>query len=192
MDRLDLIKQACQWVESKGSNTRDGCKVTTRVKWANWDRKEFSPAMCVLWWGEVHDKSADGYDTFWIPQPDTWIDRVSTQLHATPDWVRAFIEQCHTGFVRPERYSANITFDVIEGQHKNPRIEWKHECADTSTLLPEAVYCLEKYGTPKDVKNVVPYYTKDPPIDQYRSKMIRTVYDLFEALQATNQLPVQE
>ena len=192
MDRLDLIKQACQWVESKGLNTRDGCKVTTQVRWADWDRKEFSPAMCVLWWGEVHDKSVDGYDTFWIPQPDTWIDRVSTRLHAKPDWVRTFIEQCHTGFVRPERYSMNITFDVIEGQHKNPQIEWKHERADASTLLPEAVYCLEKYGIPKDVKNTVPYYTKDPPIDQYRSKMVRTVYDLFEALQVTNQLPVQE
>jgi len=190
MDRLDLIRRACQWVESKGLNTRDGCKVTTKVRWADWDKKEFSPVMCVLWWGEVHRKAEDGYDTFWIPQPDVWIDRVATHLQVTPDWVRMFAEQCNTGFVRPERYSAIVTFDIIEGENRNPRIEWRHEPADTSSLLSEAVYCIEKYGHMKNEKNTTPYYTKNPPIDHYRSKVTRSVYDLFEALQTTDQLPV--
>lgn len=192
MDRLKSIVEACSWVAAKGTGSRDGCKVTTHVRWADWDKKEFSPAMCVLWWGEVGKNAKDGYDTFWIPSPDTWVQRVANVLQTTPEWVLSFVEQCSTGFVRPERYSATITFDYIEGENKNPRIEWRHEPVDTSQLMPEVVYCIENYGHVKGEKNTIPYYTKNPPINHYSSKTVKAVYDLFEALKVTDRLTIQK
>ena len=183
MERLEKIKEACHWVASKGAGSRDGCKVTTRVKWADWDAKEFSPAMCVLWWSEVK-KRPDGYNTFWIPRPETWIDIVAEELGVGASWVETFVKQCTSGVEAPTSWTLTVTFDGTGiGYLKNPRIDWKRNDGKNGDLFPESEWVISTYGTqPPAVK--IPYWTKNPPVNLYKSKLGEAVYDLFCALEA--------
>ena len=183
-ERLNVIRDACEWVSSKGRDSRDACKVSLSVKWADWDKKLFSPAMCVLWHNEVL-KGGGSYETFHIPSPEEWISRTASALGASNDWVRTFVEQCNMSTVDHEKWTASVTFDGLDGyQLKNPRIEWKKEQRFIQ-ILPEVQYCREMFGLPEK-KNALPYWTKNPPIGLYERKLIDAVRDLFEAREAHN------
>ena len=178
-ERLSIILEACEWVSSKGRGTRDACKVSLSVKWADWDRKLFSPAMCVLWRNEVL-KRGGGYETFWIPSPEEWISRTAAALGSTDDWVRTFVEQCNMNPEQHEKWTVSVTFDGPDGYRlKNPRIEWK-KTEESIQVLSEVKSCREAFGGPA-VKNTLPYWTKDPPIETYERKLLDVVRDLFEA-----------
>lgn len=192
---LEKIKVACDWVNSKGKGSKDSVKVTTQVKWADWTRKWFSPAMAVLWYSEVHGSNDNAYDTFWIPDNSTWINKVAVFLGVTEEWVVDFVNQCYTK-CSPEQYSFTITFDGlgsdIRGSYsniclKNPKLELTKTDKNLK-ILEEVKYCLEHYG---DVSKgaVAPYWTKNPPIDMYRTKLIEAAYDLFAAMEAANKIP---
>lgn len=185
-DRLDLIRSACDWVGLKGGGGRDSCRVSTGVRWADWDRKVFSPAMCVLWWGEVRSRGEDGYETFWIPPAEEWISRVARHLGTDEGWVQRFVDQCYTGAVSPEQHTLTITFEGVDGYRlSSPRMEWKRKEAIVTGLEIEALHCLEKYGDGNmRNKTEVPYWTLDAPVKLYESKVVSAVYDLFTAFEA--------
>jgi len=183
-ERLNVIRDACEWISSKGRNSHDACKVSLSVKWADWDRKLFSPAMCVLWRAEVL-KSDDSYETFRIPSPGEWISRTASAFGTSDDWVRTFVEQCNMSTADHEKWTVSVTFDGPDGYRlKNPRIEWRKEQRSVQ-VLPEVQYCREMFGLPEK-KNVLPYWTKNPPIDLYEKKLIDAVCDLFAARAADN------
>ena len=187
MERLERIVEACKWVASKGAGSRDGCKVSTRVKWADWDKKEFSPAMCVLWWSEVKKKD-DGYDTFRIPPAEEWISRVAHALDAPEEWVVKFADQCYNAGTHPDKWTFSVTFDGVDGVRlRNPKVEWKKLPTDESEILPEVSAVLESYGA-HPPRPLPEYWTKNPPIDMYREKLVSVAYDLFCALDSAGRL----
>lgn len=186
-ERLKKIAAACEWVSSKGG----GVTVTTRVRWADWERKRFSPAMAVLWHLSVVcvDSPKDGYDTFRIPNTDAWIDLIAGHLQVDPAWVRDFVDQCHNGVAVPRRIAVTVTFDGFEpdptGNYsnfalRNPRVEWKDRPEVAGGLLPEVQHCIDKYGEP-DRSRRMPYWTKAPPVAQYQRKLLDAVLNLFWA-----------
>jgi hypothetical protein len=182
---LDTIFAACEWVSLKGKGSRDACKVSTAVKWADWDKKIFSPAMCVLWWGETR-RNEDGYDTFWIPQPEAWHGKVAKHLNMSEEWVKAFVEQCHRGNAS-SRWTLEVTFEGERDYHLvNPKIDLRQEKINEE-LFPETVACLQAYS-PQQSLAKVPYWTKNPPVDLYRSKLLGAVYDLYSATEASKNI----
>lgn len=183
-ERLNIIRDACEWISAKGRGSRDACKVSLSVKWADWDKKLFSPAMCVLWRSEVL-KSGDSYETFCIPPSEEWISRIAFTLDVTNDWVKTFVEQCNMSDVIREKWAVSVTFDGPDGYRlKNPRIEWRKE-QESIQFLPEVQYCRETFGLPEK-KNALPYWTNNPPIDLYERKLVDAARDLFEARTAKN------
>jgi hypothetical protein len=188
MDSLtSVIREACEWVSSKGNGGRDSCKVSTDVRWADWDKKVFSPAMCVLWWGEVKSRGVDGYDTFWIPRPETWTDKVAGHLKTSHEWVTSFVDQCHGGTQPAGRWTVTVSLDDIDDlQVRNPKVEWRHEDPPQVELSPEAKYCIERYGNTSKKDAPPPYWTKDPPVELYSSKLIRAAADLHSAIRAAD------
>lgn len=183
---MSKIIDACEWVSSKGGGTA----VTTAVKWCDWGRKKFSPAMAVLWYSEVHAKN-DGYDTFRIPDRTLWIPKIAEFLNVEHTWVKDFVEQCYNGVVRPARYTLSVTFDGFDadpsGSYSNvalrsPQIAWKQEEELSGPLFPEAEECIRRYSR-KDMPKRAPYWTKSPPVSMYEGKVISAVYDLFCALE---------
>ena len=183
-ERMNIIRGACEWVSSKGRGSRDACGVSLSVKWADWDKKLFSPAMCVLWRDEVL-KCGSEYETFWIPPPEEWISRTASVLKVDHNWMRTFVEQCNMSSSRREKWTVSVTFDGSEEYHlKNPRIEWKKE-EELIQFLPEVSLCHEMFGFPEK-KDPAPYWTKNPPVDLYEKKLIAATRDLFEARVATN------
>jgi hypothetical protein len=184
MERLDRIMEACQWVNSKGAGTRDACKVTTRVRWANWDKKEFSPVMCVLWYSETR-KEGNEYDTFWIPSPDAWIARVAHYLGTTEEWVKQFVDQCSNSSIRPWQWDLKVSFLESEsGKVCRPQIVWEKVELPTTDVFPESIFCLKNYGDKVEDRQQVPYWTKNPPVELYENKLLSAVRDLFEARKA--------
>jgi len=184
--RLDKIIGACEWISAKGG----GASVTTSVKWCDWGRKQFSPAMAVLWYSEVSQKN-DGYDTFRIPDSNVWVPKISEFLLADEQWVRDFVDQCYNGVVCPTRYTLSVMFDGFDKDHsgsysnvrlRSPRIEWKQDEEVVGPLLPEAEECIRRYESKKKPARA-PYWTKDPPVALYEGKLISAVYDLFCALE---------
>ena len=183
-ERLSIIRDACDWISSKGKGSRDACRVSLSVKWADWDKKLFSPAMCVLWHSEVL-KRGGGYETFWIPPPEEWIARTASVLGVTEDWVRTFVEQCNMSSTNRERWTVSVTFDGLDGYRlKNPRVEWK-KSEDSIQFLPEARSCHEMFGSPEK-NSTLSYWTKNPPVELYERKLIDAARDLFDARAATN------
>lgn len=188
---LEKINTACEWLNAK-SNNKNAPKVTTQVKWADWDRKLFSPAMAVLWYSEVCRHENNAYNTFWIPNTSTWVEKVSKYLDTTHDWVETFVNQCHNGTHQSQQYTLTVTFDGVGNDIKNtysnavlknPRLEWK-KTSNNESLLNEAKHCIEKYGGNSNELPAIPYWTKNPPIKDYESKLISAAYDLFTAIQA--------
>jgi len=183
VDRFNVIREACEWVSSKGSGGRDSCRVSTDVRWADWDKKTFSPAMCVLWWGEVKSRGVDGYDTFWVPPPETWIGKAAGHLGTSVEWVESFVRQCVGGSSPPGRWAVVVSLD--DGDDlcaRNPVVEWKYAPPVEVDLTPEAAYCIEKYGGAEKRPPTVPYWTKDPPVELYRSKLVGVAHDLITAV----------
>ncbi len=187
---LERIKTACDWVNTKGKGSKDTTKVTTQVKWADWERKWFSPAMAVLWYSEVHRSGENAYDTFWIPDNSTWIRKVASYLEVTEEWVETFANQCYTK-CPPEQYTFSITFDGLgpdsSGAYnnvslKNPKLEFKRTDINAE-MSEEAKYCVDNYG---DVSSGVsiPYWTKNPPVEVYKGKLMQAAYELFAAMEA--------
>jgi hypothetical protein len=188
---LEKIKVACDWVNAKGKGSKDTVKVTTQVKWADWERKWFSPAMAVLWYSEVHQSGENAYDTFWIPDNATWVSKVATYLGVAEEWVESFVKQCYTK-CPPEQYSFTITFDGlgadIAGTYsniclKNPKFEFNKTNVNVE-MLEEAQYCIEHYGDLSQGKEMQ-YWTKNPPISMYQGKLMQAAYELFAAMQAS-------
>jgi len=191
---LEKIKTACEWLHSKSNGDKNVTKVTTQVKWADWDRKYFSPAMAVLWYSEVHRLENNTYNTFLVPDSATWISKVANYLETSEDWVRDFVNQCHNGLSQPEQYTLSVTFDGLGSDHKNtysniklknPRLEWKRIEPNNDNLLIEAKYCLETYGNSSKELPAIPYWTKNPPLKNFESKVVDAVFDLFSAIQAS-------
>lgn len=181
--RIEMIRTACQWVDNKDKSV----SVTTGVRWADWQRKKFSPAMCVLWWNDVQQRN-DGYDTFRIPSSDLWVPKVASYLDVSEDWVLKFVEQCYNGFEKLEKQRFIVSFDSFETRGvANFRFELDKVGDSTEKTLPEAEFCLMTY--PSDHKSPVkqPYWTKNPPIELYRQKLFAAAFDLFEALKAAEE-----
>ncbi len=187
---LEKIKIACDWINSKGKGSKDSTKVTTQVKWADWDRKWFSPAMAVLWYSEVHASGSNTYETFVIPDSSTWVGKVAHYLGVTEEWVNNFVNQCYAKYPS-ERHSFTITFDGLGLDHagtysnirlKNPKLEFNRENIQIEAL-EEAKYCLEHYGDISQGKEI-PYWSNNPPIEAYRAKLMQAAYELFAAMEA--------
>jgi hypothetical protein len=66
---------------------------------------------------------------------------------------------------------------------KNPKFEFKKASINVE-MLEEVKYCLENYG---DVSTgvSVPYWTKNPPVEMYKAKLMKASYELFAAMQAS-------
>lgn len=187
---LEKIKIACDWVNSKGKGSKDATKVTTQVKWADWDRKWFSPTMAVLWYSEAHASDNNTYETFVIPDNSTWVSKVAVYLGVSEDWVIDFVNQCYAK-CQPEQYSFTITFDGLKSdlggtysniRLNNPKLEFNKKNNDVQ-ILEEAKYCLEHYGDISQGKEI-PYWTSNPPIELYRAKLMQAAYELFAAMEA--------
>ena len=189
-DVLEKIKIACDWVNSKGKGSKDATKVTTQVKWADWDRKWFSPAMAVLWYSEAHASDNNTYETFVIPDNSTWVNKVANYLGVTEEWVINFVDQCCAKFPS-ERYSFTITFDGLGPDNagtysnirlRNPKFDF-NKIHTNIEPLEEVKYCLEHYGDISQGKEA-PYWTNNPPIEMYRAKLMQAAYELFAAMEA--------
>lgn len=182
-ERLEKIIEACSWLLSKNTVARDSVTITTHVKWADWQRKRFSPVMAVLWRGEAQ-KNPDGYDTLWIPPSDSWHRRVAEHLHVDEAWVAEFVDQCYRG--SSERYTMRVTFDGLSHDGtsiKNPKISWERSGVENVKITPEAKHCLENY-CPEPTSHKIPYWTKNPPVEMYKRKLFAAAYDLFSAMNA--------
>lgn len=193
-DVLEKIKIACDWVNSKGKGSKDATKVTTQVKWADWDRKWFSPAMAVLWYSEVHASGNNTYETFVIPDSSTWVNKVASYLQVTEEWVNDFVNQCYVKSVN-EQYTISVTFNGLGSDSsgtysnvrlKNPKLDLKKVEVNTE-MSNEAQYCIEHYG---DATTATPvsYWTKNPPVELYKAKLLAAAYDLFLAIQASEKI----
>lgn len=188
MERLEKIRTACEWVSAKGVGGKDSCRVSTSLKWADWDKKVFSPAMCVLWWGEVKSRGGE-YDTFWIPTPDLWIEKVAQHLDTSQSWVENFVSQCCQGRSKKDRWTVSLTFDGVTSYRlNNPKIVWKKEELSTEEFFEETNYCLDKYGEPQSGHENQSYWTADPPVSHYESKLKSAVLDLFDAREAARNM----
>lgn len=183
MDTLEKITTACAWFLGRNSSSKDAVKVTTTVKWADWKEKNFSPVMAVLWYSEVH-KSNDGYDTFLIPPPETWIEKVASYLEVSESWVTKFADQCYSNSL--EKYTISISFTGYShdgSMLKNPKVSFERTQIPPEDVLPEALRCIELYG-PRDEQRKIPYWTKNPPVKLYEGKLTAAAYDLFSAMNA--------
>lgn len=184
MDTLEKITTACTWFLGRNSSSKDAVKVTTAVKWADWKEKNFSPAMAVLWYSEVH-KSNDGYDTFLIPPPETWISKVASYLDVPEAWVIKFVDQCYSNSL--ESYTISVSFSGYshDGTRlKNPKVSWEKSQISLEDVLPEVISCTELYG-PRDEPRKIPYWTKNPPVKLYEEKLVSATYDLFSAMNSS-------
>lgn len=185
---LEKIKLACDWVSAK-SNGKAGPKVTTQVKWADWEKKYFSPVMCVLWYSEVVES---GNINFSPPDSSCWIEKIANYLSVSNEWVENFIEQCFYYNKNKKNISVNINFEhigsnstdsIININTANPKVTWTVSDFTPSELTEEAQYCVEHYS--HFIKeNNVPYWTNNPPIDLYEKKLLVAVLDLYQALEA--------
>jgi len=187
---LEKIKIACDWVSAK-NNSKNGPKVTVQVKWVDWEKKHFSPAMCVLWYSEVVES---GNINFHVPDSDLWIEKVAKHLSVSKSWVEDFIDQCFSYNKNKKNISLKINFDdfnsnslnsIFDLKLANPRITWEVTNFTSKELTEEAKYCVEHYCHNVQEYNV-PYWTANPPIDLYEKKLLAAVVDLYQALEAKN------
>jgi len=184
---LEKIKNACDFVNLKKDKNNSGPKVTCQVRWADWSKKWFSPAMSVLW--HAVELESSSINNFAIPNSNIWIKKISNYLDVTEDWVNLFVEQCYLKNLKNSKTTVTISFDGLgpdpSGTYENmeflnPKIIINNINNISEDILAESKYCIENYSN-ITIPKLYPY-KNTTPINISEKRLLYEALEYFKIL----------